>query len=581
MAEKFETWKSRIEWSKKRVEALKEEWKRAVMLFESAKNGQDTIKVPFLFSVFSTQLPALFSSLPKIKATAKLPSDLDSADLIERIIEDIADRTHLYDEVFETVYSSLLLGIGFVKVGYSSKVEEVEKTEEEVVRDFFAKHPHGTEEEFKKFIKTRKNLTEEVITDEGVFVDYVKANDILLDPEAEKLESCRFIAHRVLLTKDEFRERFLNKEIDEASVKRIPISSEEEKALGDYVNDADAERYELFEIWDKPNRRYMVIAEGYEGFLEDKPWPYDLTDYPFEALVLSPKLGSIYGINEILMHETASKVIDDMTSRQEDNAQRVKSILAYEKGAIDDDQLEKLTSPGENKAIEVNDLARILLIQTPPIPQETYAVKDDMKRQIEETTHISAQVRQTSTLGAQTATEIQAITQAGNVLTYFKIRRIEQFIENVVRKLVALVKQYYDQPKLVRIDDRFGLHPFFVRWIGKDIGEYTFSVRAGSVAYQDSNIRLQQAMQFLGQVMQLRNFLPNPQPLVEELLLRIGNAQGINPETVKQTFKNALSNQQMTEGEFQTLEIPNNPMPSPVAAPEETAPKIQTPRFLG
>jgi len=564
-------WQQRISISKKRVEKLKKDWRRAIKLYEMHKENPNDVKVPFLFSTFSAQLPALFAVLPKIAALAKTPGDMSNAFVIEQAVMDIAEKAHLYDEVLESVYSSLLLGIGFVKVGYFANTQKTEKTDDELFSEFCDQCPEGKHGDFEKFKKGA--ISEEIITDDGVFVDYVKASDIFLDPEATKFESCKFIVHRILLSKNEFKSRFGAINIDKTNIKRASMSDDDKKEFGEYLQGADSERYEVFEVWDKPNRRYLVIANGHDDFLVDEPWPFEMSDYPFEAIVLSPKLNSIYGINEILMHETPSKVIDDMTARQEDNAQRVKAILAYEKGAVDDDQLEKLESPGENKVIEVNDVSRIMLMQTPSIPQETYAVKEDMKQQIAETSFISASVNQT----AQTATEIQALSQAGNVLTYFKMRRIERFIENIVRKLISLVKQYYDQPKLVRTDDKFSAQPYFRNWTGTDIGEYTFTVRAGSVAYQDTNIRLQQAMQFLGQIMQLQNVLPNPKPLIEELLQRIGDSQGINPQKIRQAFE-APPESRPEQNVVDPTQ--NQILPPNVPTPEQTAPKIQIPKGL-
>ncbi len=561
-------WKNRIAWSRHSAMGLHQGWERAVKLFEARKENEQDIKVPFLFSTFSTRLPALFSTMPKIAAIPKTPGDIDNANLVEKIVEDIADRTDFHNEIFQAVYSSVLLGVGFVKLGFSSDIEEIPSFSNGIL-SLMEVFPFTSARAEKSF-REQETLTKEIVTNETVWVDYVKATDIFLDPEAEKFESCKFVIHRILLSRDEFKERFGNTRV--SGVKRVNIDAK--AGLAKYLEEQDTERYELFEVWDKLNRKRLVVAEGCDKFLEYEDWPHKLLDYPFEVLSLTPKLDSIYGINELLLLEDASHIINDMTAIQEDNAQRAQNGLMYDEGAMDDEQAGEFFDAGNKKAVKVRDVSRITSYQTPPVPSETYRVKADMERQITETAHISANIRQSTVQGKQTATEIQTTVNAGNVLTQFKVRRIEMFIERIVRKLIALVKQYYEYPQIVKVDGALGSPSSFIEWVGSDIGEYTFEVKAGSAAFKDESLKLQQTMQFFGQIMGLVGSpaLSNPAPLIQELLVKIGDMQGINSAIIRQAFSDPTS--QMNGS------LPSqHGGPVPVLSPEQTSMNIKTPNI--
>ena len=150
----------------------------------------------------------------------------------------------------------------------------------------------------------------------------------------------------------------------------------------------------------------------------------------------------------------------------------------------------------------------------------------------------------------------------------------ERMIEIMTSKIIALIKEYYDQPQLIKIDGKFGSPPMWIEWTGSDIGEYTFKVRVGSALHQNSAIKMQQKMQYLQLVMQFAQsgIIPNPQVIIQSLLTEIGDLQGINPEVIDQAFEQ----QQIPAGI--PGEVPGQGGPaggpgvSPVPSPEQTAP---------
>ena len=590
--DELKKWKNRISWAINDSEARREREKRAVELYEAQKDdrvredGTTMPTVPIIYSIFATMLPALFSSMPKVKASPRTPEDINKSELVESILKDIFERTNIYQEIQHVVLSAIIKGTGFIKMGFKAETEETPKAEDEIFKLFEKQFPEGLDEDFEKFKEEKVNLIDEIITNEGVWVKYVTNNKIYLDPEAKDLESCNFVIHKLLYTKEEFKRQFGNVQLDKTHIEKVSIEDDEKKTSkhknSSFLKSEDSNRFKLYEIWSKQDRKRMVIAEGHDKFLESSDWPHQLADYPFEVLAPAPKPDSVYGMEVLLMLEDAARINNEMVDKQEDNAQRATSGTFMEPKAMSEDQQERYENPGAKKLVEVDDINRIKDFITPPVPQETYQVSGEMRRIMEETAHVSAQTRQTSEKGKQTATEIDATVQAGDVLTFFKIREIERFIERITKKVMALVKEWYTQPQLVKIEGSFGQPPVWQEWTGGDIGEFVFTVKAGSAAHQDTAVKLQQKMQYLGQVVNLIQFFPNPQPLIQTLLTEIGDLQDINSEAIAQAFQ--APQQQVSQASGLPAALvgaggAGNPSVPNVPTPEQTAPAVNAPRI--
>jgi hypothetical protein len=511
----FKKWQGRLTRARAVMRPKRKRWKKSIGLYEAERHDDEEMQIPYLFSVLSTRLPTLFAHMPKINAIAYSDADIPYAAIMERIIEEIADETDMYTELFWAIYSALVTDIGFVKIGYSSTIDE------------YKIQPY---EETKTSV-----IFDEYVTQQGVWTEYVKNEDMILDPEAKRFESCEYMIHRLVYTKNEFENNFGKIDVSNSGIVRSDLETDRDSRFRD---DKELDRYEVFEIWDKPGRRRMVISEGHDGFLQDEPWPYRYMEgYPFEAIVLSPKLDSIEGINETLLMSDPSKLINRMISMQEENAETASNITLYEEDAMDKDDVSNFAEPAARKLVKVNDINRIKNIQLPPVPPEIYAFQKQMERLIEGTSHVSAQARQVKEKGRQTAREIAEISQAGNILTQFKNRQIERFVERVVKKEMALVKQYDDIPKKVRHIQ--GGIPIDLLWTGTELGKYKYKVRVGSAAHRDKEVGLYKTMQALEQLGKFANtpIVPNHLPLTQHLLRNMFDLLDISPEIVDRAFE--------------------------------------------
>jgi hypothetical protein len=589
--DKAKKWKNRVNWAIDCSRRRRERWKKAECLYlaqlddstdsEDSNDTRALIRVPLLYSVFATVLPTIFSTMPVVKAVPKADKDEEKSDLVESVVENIYEETKIYEELRSVVLSSIIKGTGFLKIGFKADFKKVPRDEDDIIQAFET----SGQDSFDDFKRVESNLWEEIIDNEGVWVKYLENDKLFLDPEGKDLESCNFIAHQVFMQKEDFEKKYPSAKIGDNFFVEA-ITDEKNKSLCEsdklnvsaFTDSSDGKRVKVFEVWSKKDNKVVTFAEGHDELLDEQDWPYtELRTYPFEVLSLSPKLDSIYGVEVLLMLEDANRVHNEMVDSQEDNAQRSNSGILITEDAMDDDEIERYREPGSNKVVTTKDINLIRPFTSPPNSPETYQVLADMRRIIEETAHINAQTRQTSAPGKQTATEIEATAAAGGVLNFFKIREIERLVERTTEKVIALVKQFYDQPRTAKIDSRLGVPAEWVEWRGRDLGDHSFTVKAGSAAHQDTAIKLQQKMQFLGQTMQLIQLIPNPQPIVQALYEEIGDLHGINKEIIDQAFQP----QQPVQGALIPGAQPpeGGAQPPEVAAPETAAVGNGTPNI--
>jgi hypothetical protein len=545
--EELLTWRGRIEKATAEGQRRRESWKNSRKLYlndaPTVKNKK--IKKPFLFSVFSTLLPILFSQMPELSVKAKEVEDSGMAQFIETILEEEYTRLDMYGEMLKVVLSAIITGTGVAKIGVNVSSENVEIESNQFIQNFINTVPTGTEpteEEFNLFKADPENLSEEVIVDEGVWIDYIKPDNVIFDSEADSIEKCSFVAHRILLTETDFKDRFGNVKISGGGIKKVTLDEDKENtppltdSLSNYMSSKDTDRYEVFEVWVKETQKVLVISLGSDKFLEKRPWPYEnLKSYPFEILVLTVKLDDLYGINELLLHKTEAEVINNMISIREESAERSVGGTYYETGAINPEQLVEARKPGHKKYVEVEDINSIKDYVSFDVSPENTNLQLGMERAIQESAHVSSQVMQSPNVRKQTATEVRVRQAAGDVMTLFKVRQIERVIESISRKWISLMKEFYTLPRMTVIAKNYGISKISKEWVGSDIGEFTLSVKSGTAAFRDESILLDRNMRFLEIVSKVE--IPNKMILLKSIISKIAAIQGFSPEIIAQAFE--------------------------------------------
>jgi hypothetical protein len=513
--EEVKKWRSRIETAVKGNQPRLDDQKKAVAAYELNKPSKDGIittdedtegrkKNPIIYDTFSLLIPSLLARLPEIRVDAMTAEGMEQGPIIEKVVKQLAKEIFLYEEILRTVKNAVIEGEGFVKIGYAPIMEKVEG--------------------------------EWVLYEDRVFVENIPNKDIILDTEARSFEACKFIGYKLTLSKAEVKARWPDANTEKMC--SYTLGGEKAEDIGE---NKDNKRYLIFEIWSKSENMYFVMADGYtDSFLEKKPWPYDLKDYPFEMMVFDEEVGTFRGFNEINIHEGSVDDINFMEELQRESAEQAPGITLAQNGGVTDDEAKAITSPESGKRLVfVNNIEAFNSLRFEGVSAETFKLRDDKVRQIRETTHTSDQRRQGKGKSGTTATEAAIAQQHSGVLTGFKSSQVERFIERVIEKLMAIVSEFFDEPRTIKIENKFTGEVSFSEWQGTNIAQFDYKVSVGSAAAQNTTIEISQTQQSLALIerMSMAGIIPNPRPGARYLTRKMLSLQRLDPAIVDQMFQ--------------------------------------------
>jgi len=531
--EKINKLMSMVTRAKKTTKEIRDSWDWAIEAYENTRQlDTETIKkqFPLIYNLYYVKTPFLFSRMPIITARARKPEDYGASDLVENILRDVMNKSGAEAELRKAALWAIVTGCSFVKLGFFSNTN-TETIDPEEAAEGDEVNEDGT-------------ITREALSSYGVWADHVRNQDIIIDPDSEKLESSSFVAHRIKLTVKQFKEQFghvkdihtIDSEYDETDEDTPGVMSSEK------LTDEEKQSFRtVYEIWSKEDNKRYVICKGYDKFLINEDWPHKLKKYPFEMVVLSEALTHKFGINE--PWNTRDGIIAELAllNKRYNKADTANTGMLTTKGSADEDQMGNLTKQNANGFYEVNDIMGFREFSTAGIHPDMYNISAELNQLNSNHSQVSAETRQNTSQKKQTATEASIRSQASNVIMENKVSQFEAFVARIAQKTIELVKQYYEWPEVVRIDSKYGGQPQFKEWVGiKSIGEFGFEVKAGSASWRDNGLKQEQNMRLTQLVMQgaQTGLIPNPGPGLRHLIKdAMDNLGGVPTEIIDSMFQ--------------------------------------------
>lgn len=272
----------------------------------------------------------LYGKTPKVDVKRRWgdPNDVaarTAGEMMQRLLNtDIERDSDTYCRALKYALSDRLLpGLGNARIRYVAdfhemKVDAKYKTDEagEQIKD-----------EEGNPIELAPAYTEEQKTHEDVVIDYVHWCDQLWSAGARTFEDVRWWAFRCPMTQDELVKRFastLSGDPEEGKklAMELPLNSIDNKRTD--PNNAQKmagedpwQRADVWEIWDKENRKVWWVIDGYAKVLDDKPDPYELEGFfPFpEPLMANLTTDAFIPRADYIFAQDLYREINELTSR--------------------------------------------------------------------------------------------------------------------------------------------------------------------------------------------------------------------------------------------------------------------------
>lgn len=436
--EKLELWKGRIATMRTYMEDARsrKKWRSLIQYYKndytqalSLKKNVAIIVINLVKSFVRSAVADLFVRNPKFRCNPKQKKSILKARVGEVAINYYWYTKRIKRQVKKCLKEAKLLGYSWIKVGYEGTIGS-----------------YGDEE------------NNEFIKNEDYFAVYCKHDSIWYDPLAQDPPyDCAWMMHTYLKPTDKLTAKY-GKDIL-STTKNLYTNAKE-----NLLKPKDTEMSRVYEIWDKDSNEILLYCDGYEdGFLEEKDWKktYDDPDFPFSMLYFDTMTDMGDESKDNLPDPEINDFIDQILEKikfrslQISHIKRFSRQLIANKEKFQDENEQKKFTDGLDGAIimvEGEPTAAIMPVQYPPIQPDIYAIENkidmDMDRVSGRPAFTQGSPTQTRT---RTLGEMEMMQSGSNSRLSEEQDTMEEFTEDVARKLLRKMRQFMDKEMYARI----------------------------------------------------------------------------------------------------------------------------------
>jgi len=490
-------YRKRITYSRKwrDEESYDDLWRRLVDLYRGKQlndlTEEDRMLVNTCFSTINVIAPSVAVNHPKITVGARKQEDADRAVLTEAVINDWWRHFHCQKQMRRAVDDYLIIGHGWLKVGYRF-IEESKYTDLLTEEDAEIAAP---EEGF--------NLeAETVVVEDRPFVERVSPFDIFVDPEATSVDDMTWIAQRVRrplkdVQNDPRYNRNARQEIEGTHYSRW--GEHEDRAR--HNRQLDEAFVDVWEYYDLKRGTVAVFCENGSKFLvAPTKIPFGF-GHPFVMIRNYDVPDQFYPMGELEAIEPLQYELNATRTQMMNHRKRFSRKWLYKESAFDNDGRNALESDEDNTLVPVitEDPLGSVIVPMPAVvnPPEMYSVSNLIQQDIDRISGVAEFMRGGASEISRTATEAAIMQDAMNARTSDKLAEIERAISLCAKRLIALAQQFMTGEQAVRVVGSSAM-PIWVNFDADYIkGEFDFEVEAGSTQPVNESFRRQMALQMV------------------------------------------------------------------------------------
>lgn len=305
------------------------------------------------------------------------------------------------------------------------------------------------------------------VTDERAPIEYVHWRDFAWSP-ARTWEEVRWVGFRVQMTKEQLKERF-----GEELANQIPLTMSAQVDAydqDDYSPEADSpkqdawRRAEIWEIWDKSDKKITWWCKSYPKILDERDDPLGLTGFfPVPVPMTSNVTTTAYmPIPDFTMAQDLYNEIDTVESRMARITAAVKVVGVYDKSS---EGVKRMLSEGiENDLIPVDNWAMFAekgglngMVDWLPIEviagvlRELTARRNDLKQQLFEITGMSDIMRGAQAAGgAVTATERSLEARFASVRIQALQDQFAMYATDLIRLRAEIIAKHFSPESIIK-----------------------------------------------------------------------------------------------------------------------------------
>lgn len=495
-------------------EGLDDLWQRLIDLYRGKQftglTEEDRIAINIAFSTINVIYPAISVNTPKISVLANEEENEDRSLFAEAILN-YWWKHHDFHLPFRLASKDfLMLGHGWVKIGWRS-IEgqralsdtewQKEFADKAMERDAAAQQDPSMAASLPTYEEIAESIvdTKTVVLEDRPFMERVSPFDVYVDPEASSLQDARWIAQRIVRPLEEVRKdkryrQSARLNVQGTALGSIELDRRQRKEMGD-----DALRVVVWEHYDLVNGRLCIFADGGSDFLvEPMDMPYAM-GHPFVMVRNYEVPGQFYPIGDLEMLEPLQLELNATRSALMNNRKTYARKYLYRASGFGEKGVAALRSNVDGTVVPVEDENRPFSDLISPMPHtplsgDIYNLSDIIMGDAREVSGISEYQRGVSPSVRRTATEAAMIQDATNARSADKLGTIEAFIREVARKQLQVAQQFLTGEQVARVTGSQGKTIWLPYTRDDIVGEFDFTVEAGSTQPTNDQQRRQDAM---------------------------------------------------------------------------------------
>jgi hypothetical protein len=294
------------------------------------------------------------------------------AKTMEIVFRHIIESQNIKDQMKQVVRRTCVTGVAFAKIGFhrvmGKRPEDVEKitdiTEqmrklERLMADsqdnLFDENSIKYEE--LKMLFKEYSMKEDAIVDEGLVFDFPPSANIIVDTRCRQLKGfvgAEWVAQEFILTTDEVKEIY-SVDLGTNYTKQVEDSkrhTEDEKCSSELVR--------VWEIYSKKDGMKLVVADGYNEFLEE-PAPPEIKlkrFWPFFVLAFNEVENDkeIYPPSDVRLLMPIQKEYNLARQRLREHRNANRPLYVTPVGMLSESDVRKLMDRSPNEVIQLNSL---------------------------------------------------------------------------------------------------------------------------------------------------------------------------------------------------------------------------------
>lgn len=547
-------------------------WWRMIDLYRGRQvvelTPEDRITVNVSFGTINVIFPSVSVNYPKITVQPNQPEEELRAAVVEGLVNWQWKHFGFQPQFRLATKDWLMLGHGWLKVGYSFKEEEVKLGEDELYEEYEAQRAEADEyaaqfPEMANELPTDDQIAEHlgdtklVTVEDQPFVERVSPFDMFVDPAATCLEDARWICQRIIRPLHEVQ----NDPNYKPSVRK---AVQGDMSTYSYRDDFSARQRENYQ---NPELSYVTIWEFYDLDTQTMcVWANDMDDYLTDSHEMPFAFGHpyvmirnydvpefFYPMGDLESIESLQMELNKTRSQMMQARKKFARKYLFKESAFGSEGRQALASDIDNTFVPVADEGTPFQELVQPLPQvqfppEIYNYTQVVEQDIATVSGVSEYQRGQVPETRRTATEAAIISDSVSARSADKLATVETALSLVARRIVQVTQQFVTGEQVYRVMGPDGLF-VWIPWSREEIqGEFDFAVEAGSTQPMNETVRRQTAIalsQTMGPFVQMGVVDPaqlaryllqygfgvtNPDKFLSPLAQQAGMQPGMPPE---------------------------------------------------